>query len=127
MSIARHFNHRVIAYRSTPVRDSFGGTVDVWAETAGTPAGNNAHPDQGWSGAQQDHGPGEQQGAKRRWFLHADFDVSERDILVVVSGAESPKQVRVESVMVGTSTRRAHAVDHYEVNVEVWEGEDVTA
>ena len=124
MSIRALWNHRVVAYRSIPTRDSFGGTVDAWAATM-TPAGNNARPDQEWSGDQQDHGPGEQQGAKRRWLLDSGFDPAERDVLEVVSGPEAGLQLRVLSVT--SPTRRGSSVHHYEVNVEVWEGEDVAA
>lgn len=125
MSLRSLFNHRAVAYRTTPTRDDYGGTVDVWAETAGTPAGLNARPDQGWSGTLQDHGPGEQQGAKRRWFLAGGFDVTERDVVAVVSGPEAGLQLRVESVT--PQARRSTAIHHIEVNVEVWQGEDVTA
>lgn len=119
--IDRLWNHRAVAYRATVTRDSFGGTVEGWVETEGTPAGLNSRPDQNWAGALQDHGPGEQQGAMRRWFLHREFDVEERDVLQVVEGAEAGLLLRVESVTKPTRVRPA--IHHYEVNVEVWQGE----
>jgi hypothetical protein len=117
----RRLTHRAIAYRATVTRDEFGGTVETWVETAGTPAGLNARPHQGWSGAQQDHGPGEQQGAMQVWFLHPGFDVAERDVLDVVQGVVGPVRLRVESVT--PQERRTPGKHHIEVNVEVWQGD----
>ena len=125
MSIRRLFNHRAVVYRATVTRDEYGGTVETWvAQTA--PDGLNARPDQNWSGAQQDHGPGEQQGATRRWFLSNGFDVAERDVVYVVSGPEAGTYLRVESVT--QPTRVGATVHHVEVNVEAWpDGEEVIA
>lgn len=122
-TIERLYQHNVTVYRATVTRDDFGGTVEEWVGQD-APAGSNgfnARPDQNWSGAQQDHGPGEQQGARRRWFLHRDFDVEERDVLSVEEGPEAPVLLRVESVTL--PTRRGPAVHHIEVNVEIWNGE----
>lgn len=119
MSVRRLFNHRVTPHRATYTRDDFGGTTPTWAAQS-APARLNARPDQDWSGAQQDHGPGEQQGAKRRWFLDRGIDIAERDVLEVVDGPEAPSLLRVESVT--KPTQRGTRVHHIEVNVEVWEG-----
>lgn len=119
MTIRGLFNHRAVAYRATVTRDDFGGTVEAWVAQP-APPGRNCRPDQNWSGAQQDHGPGEQQGATRRWFLHRGFDVAERDVLSVIEGPEAPVLLRVESVT--KPTRRGPAVHHVEINVEVWTG-----
>lgn len=124
MSIRRLWNHRVAAYRATSSRDAFGGTVETWGATD-APERLNARPDQDWSGDLQDHGPGEQQGAKRRWFLDPAIDVAERDVLDVMSGPEVGTQLRVESVT--RLTRVGQAVHHIEVNVSAWTGEDVSA
>lgn len=83
------------------------------------PAGLNCRANQKWSGDLQDHGPGEEQGAQRQWFLVKDFDVQERDILPVVSGPEAPLQLRVLSVTKLTSLKRLTVVHHIEVNVEM--------
>jgi hypothetical protein len=123
MTIARLFNHNAVVYRATTSRDPFGGTVETWAALSAPagPNGFNCRPDQNWSGALQDHGPGEQQGASRRWFMHRGFDVRERDVVSVEEGAEAPALLWVESVT--KPTRRSPAVHHLEVNVEVWQGD----
>jgi hypothetical protein len=122
-TIERLYQHNAVVYRATTTRDDFGGTVQAWvAQDAPTGSnGYNARPDQNWSGAQQDHGPGEQQGAKRRWFLHRGFDVAERDVLSVEEGPEAPVLLYVESVT--KPTRIGPAVHHHEVNVEIWNGD----
>lgn len=121
MSIHRLFNHRAIVHRATTTRDEFGDTVQTWAAVAnGTPSGRNCRPNQNWSGALQDHGPGEQQGAKRQWFLDRAFDVEEGDVLSVETGPEAPALLHVESVT--KPTRAGTRVHHIEVNVEVWTG-----
>lgn len=118
MSIRRLYNHTVTVYRATPVRPpGGGGTVDEW-DALDAPDGPNARPDQGWSGALQDHGPGEQQSAARRWFLHAGFDVAERDVIYVEEGPEADIYLRVGSVT--PQARMGSVVHHIEVNVEVW-------
>lgn len=125
MSIERLFNHRAVVYGSTVTRDEFGGTIETWvALPAPTgPKGFNCAPHQSWAGAQQDHGPGEQQGATRVWFLHKGFDVKERDVVSVEEGPESPLYLRVESVTLPASLARpGQPVNHQEINVEVWQG-----
>jgi hypothetical protein len=119
MSIAHLVNHRVLLYRETAARDEFGHRIVTWVEQP-VPDGLNAWADLNWSGVLQDHGPGEQQASNRRWFLT--FDVSERDVLDVVSGVEAPVRLRVLSVM--RAARPATLTTHHiEVNVEVWQGE----
>ena len=111
-------DHRAVVYRDTPTRDELGDTVPVWGALE-APTGMNCRPNQNWSGALQDHGPGEQQGASRQWFLVAEFDVAEGDVLSVEDGPESPKLLRVLSVAKPTAPLAVH---HIEVNVEVWHG-----
>lgn len=118
MGIQHLCDHRAVVYRSTPVRDELGGTVDVWAALT-APDGLNCRPNQNWSGTQQDHGPGLQQGSARQWFLVAEFDVRELDVLSIESGPEAPKLLRVLSVAKPTAPLELH---HIEVNVEVWNG-----
>lgn len=118
MSIAKLFDHRVVVYRSTVTQDELQDPIAVWGPLP-APVGRNARPNQAWSGSLQDHGPGEQQGAMRQWFLHKGFDVAERDVLEVVSGPEAPNLLRVESVTRPTAPIVLH---HLEVNVTVWDG-----
>ena len=119
MSIAGLWNHRAVLYRATVTRDAYGGTVETWVAQP-VPDGNNCRPNQAWSGSLQDHGPGEQQGAMRQWFVSSGFGAAERDVLSVEEGAESPLLLRVESVTL--PTRRGGAAHHAEVNVQVWTG-----
>lgn len=114
------FDHRVRVWRDTPTRDAYGDTVEGFAAVTAEPSSNNARPDQAWSGTLQDTGAGEQQGAKRRWYLAASLDVAERDVLQVTSGPEAPATLRVVSVTKPTAPQIVH---HLEVNVEAWEGE----
>lgn len=118
VSIEALFNHRAIVYRGTETRDELQDVVTTWAALT-APNGLNCRPNQDWSGSLQDHGPGEQQGAMRQWFLHKDFDVRQRDVVSVVSGPESPVTLKVESVTPCTDPLEVH---HYEVNVSVWHG-----
>lgn len=117
------FDHTVRVYRATPTEDALGDPVETWAAQGTAPTFNNARPDQGWSGALQDRGPGEEQAGQRRWYLKAGLSVAERDVLNVTAGPESPVQLRVLSVTRPTAPLSVH---HLEVNVEVFEG-DVTA
>jgi hypothetical protein len=115
----RHLcDHRGILYRATVTRDALGDTIETWVQQT-TPAGKNCRPNQAWSGDQQDHGPGEQQGAKRQWFLRAGFAPKDRDVLSVVTGPEAETLLRILSVTSPTDPKRVH---HIEVNVEVWQG-----
>lgn len=115
----RHLcDHRGILYRSVPTRDALGDTIDVWVQQT-TPAGKNCRPNQAWSGTLQDHGPGEQQQAKRQWFLVKGFEPEERDVLQIVSGPETGLLLRVQSVTKPTDHLQVH---HVEINVEVWKG-----
>ena len=119
MSIERLYNHNAVVWRATVTRDEFGGTTETWSELA-VPVGSNGYncrPNQDWSGDQQDHGPGEQQSAKRQWFLHKDFDIAERDVLEVYEGPEAPLFLDVLSEV--PTTRITPAVHHIEINVEV--------
>lgn len=116
MSGIQHLcDHRVVVYRATPLRDEFGDVVEQWVALA-APAGLNARPNQNWSGALQDPGPGEEQSARRQWFLVVGFDVAERDVLLVESGPETGQKLRVHSV---TQPTNPFVVHHIEVNVEV--------
>ena len=119
MSLANLFDHRVTVHRATVARDAYGDTVESWA-SSDAPSRNNARPDQAWSGTLQDQGAGEEQGAKRRWYLAKTLDVRERDVLVVTTGPEAPKQLRVVSVTKPTTGRGI--VHHIEVNVESFAG-----
>lgn len=116
--IADFWNHRGVVYRGTETRDELQDVVTVW-DALTAPKGLNCRPNQDWSGALQDHGPGEQQGATRQWFLDAGFAVRERDVLSVESGPEAPVLLRVLSVTPCTDPIEVH---HFEVNVEVWHG-----
>jgi len=118
MGIASLCDHRGTVYRSTPARDELGDTVEVWSALA-APDGKNCRPNQNWSGGLQDHGPGEQQSAERQWFLVAEFDVQERDVLSIEDGPEAPKLLRILSVTKPTAPLEVH---HIEVNVEVFNG-----
>lgn len=114
------FVSKAVAYRETTTRDQFGDVIVAWAPRPSptAPNGFNARLDQAWSGVQQDHGPGEQQSAKRRCFLHRGFDVAERDVLSFEAGVGAPLLVRIHSVT--EQPRRTPALHHIEVNVEVW-------
>lgn len=118
MSLARLFDHKVRVHRATTARDAYGDTVETWV-AGDEPRVNNARPDQNWSGTLQDRGAGEEQAAKRRWYLAKTLDVAERDVLVVSSGPEAPAQLRVVSV---TKPTAPTAVHHLEVNVETFTG-----
>lgn len=118
MSIATLFDHRVVVYRAGTARDELQDVVETW-EPLTAPVGKNARPNQGWSGALQDHGPGQQQGAMRQWFLQKAFDVAERDVLAVEEGPEAGLRLKVESVTRPTAPLLVH---HLEVNVTVWPG-----
>lgn len=119
MGIGHLCDHQLTVYRATETRDELQDAVLVWSALP-APAGLNARPDQNWSGVLGDRGPGQQQTAQRLWFLVAEFDVAERDVLKVESGPESPKLLRVLSVTRVTAPLEVH---HLEVNVEVWVGE----
>jgi hypothetical protein len=116
MSIAAHWNHTARLYRTTQTRGGF-GTTDTLSPVGAAPSKPNARPDIAWSGDQQ-HAGGEQQGAKRRWFVDRAIDVHERDVLAVMTGPEAPMTVRVVSVT--KAVGRTHS--HTEVNVESWTG-----
>lgn len=113
------FDHRVRVWRNAPTRDAYGDKTEAFAPLASAPASNNARPDQAWSGALQDQGAGEEQAAKRRWYLDRSVVVAERDVLQVVAGPESPATLRVVSVTKPTAPQTVH---HLEVNVEAWQG-----
>lgn len=119
MSIARLCDHSVTLYRATVTRDGFGDTIEAWVPQDG-PTGLNARPNQNWSGDLQDAGPGEEQNARRQWFLLPEFDVQERDVMSVTAGPESGALLRIVSVTRTTARRTPH---HYEVNVEPFTGE----
>ena len=122
--IAHLVDHRVTVSRlphpDSPeaAHDEFNDLVEEWADVL-VPAGLNARPDQNWGGSLTDFGPGEQQQALRRWFLVLGFDVEERDVLTVVSGPETGKLYRVESV---TKPTNPFTVHHLEVMCSVWHG-----
>jgi len=118
MSVASLCDHRGIVNRATLTPDALGDNVETWAALP-APAGLNCRPNQAWSGNLQDHGPGEQPGAMRQWFLVAGFDVQERDVISVEEGPEAPVLLRVQSVTRPTASKAVH---HIEVNVEVWKG-----
>lgn len=120
MGITHLVDHRLLCWRPAdpPLKDEFGDVVDAF-DPVPVPDGLNARPNQLWSGNLQDHGPGEQQGAMRQWFLVLGFDAQERDVLEVESGPEAGKLLRVESV---TKPTNPFAVHHLEVNVTVWHG-----
>lgn len=117
--IAHLCDHHADLYREIVTRDALGDTVTTWS-LQDSPEGLNCRPNQAWSGALQDHGPGEQQGARRQWFLvDTTWSPRERDLLKVTSGPETGATLRIGSVTRTTAPRGAH---HYEVNVEVWHG-----
>ena len=122
MTITALFTHIVWVYREPDAeasRDSYGG-VDLLPLPVGSPPSvNNARPDDGWAGGLDDFGPGEQQGAVRRWFLDKNLDVRERDVLYVIAGENAPMYVRVVSVNRTTAFSTLH---HLEANCEVWPG-----
>lgn len=118
MSIAPLCDHRAIAYRATEVRDELQDVARIW-DALDAPAGRNCRPNQAWSGVLQDHGPGEQPGSLRQWFLLPTFDVRERDVLSVESGPEAPVLLWVHQVTRATNPLSVH---HLEVNVAVWKG-----
>lgn len=118
MSIRSLCDHRVIVYRATEGRDEFKDVTRAWAPLE-APDGKNARPNQLWAGSQMDPGPGEVQGAMRGWFLVAEFDVQERDVLRVIAGPEAPALLMVESVTRPTDSMNVH---HLEVNVRTWTG-----
>lgn len=111
-------DHSVVLYRATTTRDGFGDTVESWVAQDG-PSAFNARPNQNWSGDLQDPGPGEKQRSLRQWFLVAEFDVRERDVMSVVDGPEAGALLRVVSVSRTTAGRTLH---HHEVNVEPFTG-----
>lgn len=112
MGIQALCDHHGVVYRPVETRDELQDTVLVYTALA-APTGLNCRPNQNWSGALQDHGPGEQQGAMRQWFLVAEFDVAERDVLLLTEGPEAGLQVRVESV---TKPTNPFGIHHLEVN-----------
>jgi hypothetical protein len=118
MSINHLCDSRVVVYRTTPDRDEFGDTVDVWTALA-VPAGLNARPNQDWLGNLQDPGPGERQAMLERWFLVLGFDIRERDVIKVESGPKVGLLYRVHSVDIQTNPHQPH---HLQVNLEVWDG-----
>lgn len=118
--IAHLWNHRVVLYRAVAPRDQYGDTVEGWTAEA-SPAGLNARPDEAWAGSFTDHGPGEQPGTTRRWFLDKTFGtVRARDVLDVVEGPEAPLRIRAISVTLPTAPLDVH---HIEVAGEVWDHE----
>jgi hypothetical protein len=124
VSIEALFNHHVDVYRPLPpsdarTRELLGEVLEVFESVPGV-AGSNCRPDETWSGTLVDHGPGEQQGNDRRWFLHRLLPVAERDVLDVTAGDNAPIRLRVLGVTKCANRRRLH---HLEVNVEVWQGE----
>lgn len=124
MSIRRLFNHTVRVYRepdAQAARDSLGGVASRPQAVGPVPTGYNARPNQAWTGSQVDRGPGEQQAGRRLWFLDADLDVAERDVLQVLAGPEGDGQLLRVISAVPVSTRRS--VHHWEVNTELWVGE----
>lgn len=123
VSIQRLFNHVVRVYREPDAeasRDALGGVELRPLPTGPVPTEYNGRPHQAWQGTMQDKGPGEQQAAKRLWFLDPTMDVQERDVLSVIAGPEAGLLVRAMSV-VPVSTRRT--VHHLEVSTEPWVGE----
>jgi hypothetical protein len=126
VSIAHLCDHRADMVFRPPIgedvtQDELQNVVEVWQPLA-TPAGLNCRPNQAWSGHLQDHGPGEQQGAQRQWFLVPGFNVQARDVVRIASGQEAPVLLRVLSVTQPTAPLALH---HIEINVEVYSG-DVT-
>jgi len=118
MGIQSLCDHHGVVYRATETQDELQDTVLAWGALP-APAGLNCRPNQNWSGDLQDHGPGEQQGAQRQWFLVPGFDVQERDVLLIESGPNAGLQLRILSVTPCTAPVKVH---HIEVNVEVWQG-----
>ena len=114
MSFLTLLDHQVVIHRATTTPDRFGGTVETWTPLLNAP-GNNARPNQAWSGDLQNPGPGEVQVAHRQWFLRSDVGARERDLFQVVAGAEAPGLFRIVSV---TRPTNAQLVHHLEVNVE---------
>lgn len=119
MSFTALLDHRGVIYRATESRDGYNDVVQSWS-ALDAPDGMNCRADLGWSGVLQDQGAGEFQNAKRRWFLHKSFDVAERDVLSVIDGPNAPVNLLIVGVTRATAPKALH---HYEVNVEVWEGE----
>ena len=121
MPIASLFTHSVRYYRETSVRDALGSVSLSWDPQNAAPAAPNARPDESWSGDVQDHGAGEQQTGKRRWFLDRSLTaIEEGDVLDVTDGPDAPIRLRVEAVTRPSSRRRL--VHHVEVNVVEYEG-----
>ena len=124
--IAHLCDHRAVVYRdatyaSGALRDEFGDTVADW-QALPAPAGLNCRATLTESGKLTDYGPGEIQSTMQRWFLVAEFDVIEADVLKVESGPRAPLLLRVEKVEPGTHPLK---INHFEVDVTVWKG-DVT-
>jgi hypothetical protein len=116
--IAHLCDHRARVHRATELRDELADVVSLW-EALPAPDGLNCRPASPWAGQLQDRGPGEQQSERRTWFLVAEFDVQERDVLEVFEGPAAPALLRVLGVTRATAPIVVH---HLEVDVEVWHG-----
>lgn len=120
--ISRHFNAIVRVYREPEpegARDRFGGVDLLPRPVDDAPTAPNARADESWSGTLENRGPGEQQGSPRRWFLDAEMDVRDRDVLLVETGPNAGLKLRVAGVLKATNGPQVH---HLEANVEVWDG-----
>ena len=122
MSFLALCNHRGVIHRppgpDEAPRDELQDVQETFTALP-APPGLNCRPNQNWSGVLQDHGPGEQQAAHRQWFLVAEFDARERDVLEVTEGPEAPLLLRIVSVSKPAAPLVTH---HLEVNVEIWAG-----
>lgn len=123
MSFESLLNHKVRIYRDPDLlasRDEMGAVSPDPEPVMAVPDSYNARPDQFWRGDQRDTGPGESQFRLRRWFLHKDVDVRDRDYLSVVAGPEAGRVWRV--LRAAPMSARGPEIHHWECNCEEWVG-----
>lgn len=107
------WNHTVRVYRETP---GAGGAYSWQPQAA--PAKANARPDYSWGGGQL--GVGDIDGTRRMWFLTADTDVREGDVLSVTAGPEAPATWR--ALNPPNKPARSAVAHHVEVLTERFSG-----
>jgi hypothetical protein len=89
MAIEGLFDHRIVGYRETPIRDELGGTRQVWMPVTGTnPSGDNAKVTERDLDTQPS-GVGDQVTGDYTVSVLPAFETRERDLLNVISGPDS--------------------------------------
>ena len=122
MSVESMMNHRARVWRPVQGKDAMQAVVNGWQVATEPPTRNNL-----WTSPQDtrlaDRGPGEQTAGVEspRWYMTKEADVTERDVVELISGPEAPSYWRVQSA--SSPSRPNEGRHHWRIAVEPYHGD----